>query len=185
MKMKFKRGFSLVELLVVIAIIGILAAVGITAYSGYTANAKVKASDAQFAKVKALVNAEFAKCAAGEGNYAWSGACDTTVADESVVGHFGDGKPDDLKNPYFEDMQSVVVNFNAYPGSSPATKAIFKDTEKVTAAGAITVFCSATLSTDGLGADVKGGDGCQLRHNNGSEDHDTANKQNMVTILRY
>jgi len=184
MKLKFKRGFSLVELLVVIAIIGILAAVGITAYSGYTANAKIKASDAQFAKVAALVNSEMAKCAAGEGNYAWTGGCNATVTDEAVVAYFGNGKPDDLKNPYFEDMQSVWLMFEAYPGSSPATKAIFTDAEKVLMSGAITVFCSATLA-DAAGKGAAGGDGCMFRHNNGSEDHETANKQRMLKILRY
>ena len=70
---KFKKGFSLIELLVVIAIIGILAAVGITAYSGYTTSAKEKASSAQHAQVVALLNAEFSKCAAGSGEFIWTG----------------------------------------------------------------------------------------------------------------
>ena len=58
MKLKFKRGFSLVELLVVIAIIGILAAVGITAYSGYTANAKIKASTANHSALRRAITDE-------------------------------------------------------------------------------------------------------------------------------
>ena len=74
MKKKFKKGFSLVELLVVIAIIGILAAVGITAYSGYTKNAKAKAAMSQFSQVEAIVNAELARCAVGEGNMIWGTA---------------------------------------------------------------------------------------------------------------
>ena len=68
---KFKKGFSLVELLVVIAIIGILAAVGITAYSGYTSSAKVKATLANASQVVKFINSEMAKCAGGDGNFAW------------------------------------------------------------------------------------------------------------------
>jgi prepilin-type N-terminal cleavage/methylation domain-containing protein len=71
MILKFKKGFSLVELLVVIAIIGILAAVGITAYQGYTTGAKEKAVLANEKQIVQLINAEFAKCASGSGNYPW------------------------------------------------------------------------------------------------------------------
>ncbi len=71
MILKFKKGFSLVELLVVIAIIGILAAVGITAYQGYTTGAKEKAVLANQKQIVTLINAEFAKCAGGSGNYPW------------------------------------------------------------------------------------------------------------------
>ena len=75
MKLKFKKGFSLVELLVVIAIIGILAAVGITAYQGYTQSAKEKAVLANHAQIVKLLNAEMAKCAGGEGNFVWGDPC--------------------------------------------------------------------------------------------------------------
>ena len=78
-----RKGFSLVELLVVIAIIGILAAVGITAYSGYTANAKAKAATAQNKDIINLLNSEFAKCASGEGAYAWSTT--TMVPDQDQI----------------------------------------------------------------------------------------------------
>ena len=99
---KFKKGFSLIELLVVIAIIGILAAVGITAYSGYTTSAKEKASAAQHAQVVALLNAEFSKCAAGSGDFIWTGACNAAVLHNIVVGHLnGTGAGQlGMNNPY-------------------------------------------------------------------------------------
>ena len=122
-----REGFSLVELLVVIAIIGILAAVGITAYSGYTANAKTKAATAQNKDIVNLLNSAFAKCAAGEGEYAWS----TTVeAMDGMMTTTFDACSDDpsgasiiayinlvlgLKNPYATDQVSAVV------GTTPAT----------------------------------------------------------------
>ena len=85
MKLKFKKGFSLVELLVVIAIIGILAAVGITAYQGYTQSAKEKAVAANHAQIVKLLNAEMAKCAGGEGVFGWdtdgNDVCNRTTAD--------------------------------------------------------------------------------------------------------
>ena len=84
MKLKFKKGFSLVELLVVIAIIGILAAVGITAYQGYTKSAKEKAVLANHAQLIKFLNAEMAKCAGGEGVFGWNtdgnDVCNRTTA---------------------------------------------------------------------------------------------------------
>ena len=70
--LKTKKGFSLIELLVVIAIIGVLSAVGITAYSGYTADAKKKVTFAQHKQVVSFLNAESAKCAGGEGTFAFA-----------------------------------------------------------------------------------------------------------------
>ena len=129
MKKKFKKGFSLVELLVVIAIIGILAAVGITAYSGYTSNAKIKASTSNHSSMVALLNSEFAKCASGEGAYAWSTT--TMVPDPEGIGEMPmmamtvadscDSNPDHdnilayinnvlgLKNPYETDVASAIT----------------------------------------------------------------------------
>ena len=102
MMSKFKKGFSLIELLVVIAIIGILAAVGITAYSGYTTSAKEKASSAQHAQVVSLLNAEFSKCAAGSGEFIWTGNCNAAVLHNIVVGHLnGTGAGQlGMNNPY-------------------------------------------------------------------------------------
>ena len=99
---KFKKGFSLIELLVVIAIIGILAAVGITAYSGYTTSAKEKASSAQHAQVVALLNAEFSKCAAGSGEFIWTGNCNAAVDDATIVAHLNgtDAGQLGMNNPY-------------------------------------------------------------------------------------
>ena len=99
---KFKKGFSLIELLVVIAIIGILAAVGITAYSGYTTSAKEKASSAQHAQIVALLNAEFSKCAAGSGEFIWTGNCNAAVDDATVATHLsGTGAGQlGMNNPY-------------------------------------------------------------------------------------
>ena len=99
---KFKKGFSLIELLVVIAIIGILAAVGITAYSGYTTSAKEKASTSQHSQVVALLNAEFSKCAAGSGDFIWTGNCNAAVTNTSIVTHLNGTGANQLamKNPY-------------------------------------------------------------------------------------
>ena len=78
--LKSKKGFSLIELLVVIAIIGVLSAVGITAYSGYTADAKKKVTFAQHKQVVSFLNAESAKCAGGEGDFAFATTTACTAA---------------------------------------------------------------------------------------------------------
>ena len=103
----FKKGFSLVELLVVIAIIGILAAVGITAYSGYTNSAKEKATLANHAQILATLNSEFAKCAAGSGDFVWgSGGSSCAAAPDAgeVVIYFATMG---LKNPYARTVDQV------------------------------------------------------------------------------
>ena len=107
MILKFKKGFSLVELLVVIAIIGILAAVGITAYSGYTANAKVKVTTAQHGQVVALLNAEFAKCAGGSGEFPWGSACNADTVAAEIVTYFGLAGTTPLPNAYNNDVAAV------------------------------------------------------------------------------
>ena len=130
---KFKKGFSLIELLVVIAIIGILAAVGITAYSGYTTSAKEKASSAQHAQVVALLNAEFSKCAAGSGDFIWTGACNAAVEDATVVAHLnGTGAGQlGMNNPY--NTGAVAAND------------LGSDTAQ-TVVGAIGIFCTGTAA---------------------------------------
>ena len=127
---KFKKGFSLIELLVVIAIIGILAAVGITAYSGYTSSAKEKASSSQHSQVVALLNAEFSKCAAGSGDFIWTGNCNAAVTNTSIVTHLNGTGANQLamKNPY-----------NTGAGAAGALGAdIAQATE-----GAIGIFCNS------------------------------------------
>ena len=116
----FRKGFSLVELLVVIAIIGILAAVGITAYSGYTNSAKEKATLANHAQLVAAINSEFAKCAAGSGNFVWGGACNQAAVASNIVDHFGqdDGMADnglelEMTNPYNRNTYQVSLNNDA------------------------------------------------------------------------
>ena len=131
MVLKFKKGFSLVELLVVIAIIGILAAVGITAYSGYTASAKEKSALANHAQIVKFINAEFAKCAGGSGNYIWdvgdnrdncvmstdTGTVDTVTYEEGVVNaalikkHINEVLK--VKNPYDVNTMSGAVGGTA------------------------------------------------------------------------
>ena len=107
-----KKGFSLVELLVVIAIIGILAAVGITAYSGYTSSAKQKAALANHAQVAGLLNSEFAKCAAGAGNFIWStggSSCASQASATEIVAHFSSIG---LMNPYSRTNAQVSLAKN-------------------------------------------------------------------------
>ena len=104
---RFQKGFSLVELLVVIAIIGILAAVGITAYSGYTKNAKAKATLSQFSAVEAVINAEMARCAVGEGNMIWGTAEHTTP----VLGD-NDATPDVVEDD-FDTGATTPVDYAA------------------------------------------------------------------------
>lgn len=145
MILKFKKGFSLVELLVVIAIIGILAAVGITAYSGYTANAKIKVTTAQHGQVVALINAEFAKCASGSGNFPWRGACNAVIDDAHVVAYFalttgGDGQgTTPLPNAYNNQVAAVSVNINDDTALTAADEAVTND-------GQIAIFCNAAIS---------------------------------------
>ncbi len=61
-----KKGFTLIELLIVVAIIGVLAAVGIPAYQGYIADAKIKASTENHARVKSFMSASLTQCATGQ-----------------------------------------------------------------------------------------------------------------------
>jgi len=159
MVLKFKKGFSLVELLVVIAIIGILAAVGITAYSGYTANAKIKVTTAQHGQVVALINAEFAKCASGSGNFPWSGACNADIDDEDVVAYFALDGVTPLPNAYNNQAAAVSEDID---DSDPLTVA----NETVTTDGQIAIFCVASTS-------------CQVKSDTG----EGANLDD--TILRY
>ena len=159
MVLKFKKGFSLVELLVVIAIIGILAAVGITAYSGYTQNAKIKATTAQHSQVVAVVNAEFARCAAGSGTFSWTGVCAGEVDAADLVTYFGLAGTMPLANAY-NTATAAVSTFTAGAVALSATNAA------VTVDGQIAIFCVATTS-------------CQVKA-------DTGEGANLTsTILRY
>ena len=167
MILKFKKGFSLVELLVVIAIIGILAAVGITAYSGYTANAKIKVTTAQHGQVVALINAEFAKCASGSGEFPWRGNCNADIDDAHVVAYFdlttgasGQGTTP-LPNSYNNQVAAVSVNIN---DDTPLTD----DDETVTNDGQIAIFCDAAVD-------------CLVKADTGEEDADNL----TATIARY
>ena len=155
MILKFKKGFSLVELLVVIAIIGILAAVGITAYSGYTKNAKQKASASQHASVVASLNAEYAKCAGGEGSFAWGETCATAVTGTLLMAHFAiDGGDQPLANPYETDTSSVDTDHDATPMAQ-----VFTSGDTVDIDGRIAVVCDDTGVTGGCEIATDTGDG--------------------------
>ena len=159
MVLKFKKGFSLVELLVVIAIIGILAAVGITAYSGYTANAKIKVTTAQHKQVVALINAEFAKCASGSGDFPWGSACNADTVAAEIVTYFSLTGTTPLPNAYNNQAAAVSEDID---DSDPLTVA----NETVTTDGQIAIFCVASTS-------------CQVKSDTG----EGANLDD--TILRY
>jgi len=159
MVLKFKKGFSLVELLVVIAIIGILAAVGITAYSGYTQNAKIKATTAQHSQVVAVINSEFARCAAGSGTFSWSGACAAAVDAASLVTYFGLAGTMPLANAY-NTGTAAVSTFTSGTTPLSATNA------PVTVDGQIAIFCVGTTS-------------CQAKADTGEGDNLNS------TVLRY
>ena len=164
MILKFKKGFSLVELLVVIAIIGILAAVGITAYSGYTANAKIKVTTAQHGQVVALINAEFAKCASGSGNFPWSGACNAVIDDAHVVAYFALDGTTPLPNAYNNQVAAVSEDIDA-------AETAYTGDETVTENGQIAIFCVASTS-------------CQVKTDTGEQDDgDEVNLD--ATIARY
>ena len=137
---KFKKGFSLVELLVVIAIIGILAAVGITAYSGYTSSAKEKATLANHAQILALLNSEFAKCAAGAGDFVWGSggsSCASNPNAGQIVSHFT--TEIDLMNPYNRTEGQVSEAYNT-------DGAVWNglDAQNVSVVGQTAVFCNDT-----------------------------------------
>ncbi len=68
MKPSNKNGFTLIELLIVVGIIGVLAAVGVPAYQGYIADAKVKVTLENHARMKSFMQATVFKCAAGAAN---------------------------------------------------------------------------------------------------------------------
>ena len=120
-KLNAKKGFSLIELLVVIAIIGVLSAVGITAYTGYTASAKEQAARTQFSQLVSLMNAEFAKCGLGSGDYAWGDSCDTALS-TTMAATIREYVGDDLgfKNPYNQD-QAATTFLSATEPSTAAT----------------------------------------------------------------
>jgi prepilin-type N-terminal cleavage/methylation domain-containing protein len=165
MILKFKKGFSLVELLVVIAIIGILAAVGITAYQGYTTGAKEKAVLANEKQIVQLINAEFAKCASGSGNYPWgkwiSGTrssgpivwTDLSTCDRLTVG--GGGDPSDFVTTRVS-AKAIAMYINKYLelknpwDNTDTTVAILTDpgwTDGATDVGHILIVCGADACT--------------------------------------
>ena len=160
MVLKFKKGFSLVELLVVIAIIGILAAVGITAYSGYTANAKIKVTTAQHGQVVALINAEFAKCATGSGEFPWGGDCNANTVTANIVTYFSLTGTTPLPNSYDNDESAVSIEI------SDGTNLIADLDGVVIVSGQIAVACTAATS-------------CQVSTDTGEGDNLDA------TIARY
>ena len=166
--MGFKKGFSLVELLVVIAIIGILAAVGITAYSGYTNSAKEKATLTNHAQLVAMINSEFAKCAAGSGNFVWGGACNVAPIAANIVSHFGeddmmDAPELEMTNPYNRNTFQASLNNDAMAWDGT-------DGEHNSNLGVSAVFCDA--------------DGCRVATNPG-EDGVAAAADVFVNILTY
>ena len=141
MKLKFKKGFSLVELLVVIAIIGILAAVGITAYQGYTQSAKEKAVAANHAQIVKLLNAEMAKCAGGEGVFGWD------TAGDDVCNRLTDGEQNGVD--YTENAASaaqIVKHINEVLNlKNPYNATIPAGAVDDTAVGTIVITCAVVL----------------------------------------
>ena len=121
--LKSKKGFSLIELLVVIAIIGVLSAVGITAYSGYTADAKKKVTFAQHKQVVSLLNAESAKCAGGEGNFAFatSTACTAAWTVVLIKAHINTAM--DMANAYSPGTDFAVDGGDETQGATVITLA--------------------------------------------------------------
>ena len=164
MILKFKKGFSLVELLVVIAIIGILAAVGITAYSGYTANAKIKVTTAQHGQVVALINAEFAKCASGSGDFPWIGACNADTVTANIITYFGLAGTTPLPNAY--DNQAAAVSEDIDDSNTA-----FTGDETVIENGQIATFCVGSAT-------------CQVKTDTGEQD-DGEEVNLDATIARY
>ena len=104
----------------------------------------------------AVLNSEFAKCAAGDGAFVWGGNCNVTVADTALVTHFALAGGMPLGNPYKTDEASVSKDRSSAEGAQNLTAAA----EEVDIAGRIAVFCAAglgacTIKTDtGSGADL-------------------------------
>jgi type IV pilus assembly protein PilA len=144
---KFKKGFSLVELLVVIAIIGILAAVGITAYSGYTANAKIKVVTAQHGQVVALINAEFAKCASGSGEFPWGGDCNADTDAAEIVVYFALDGTTPLPNAYNNDIAAVSEEISAEVNLSEDIEGVVVVSGQIAIACATSVSCQVSTDT--------------------------------------
>ena len=119
--LKSRKGFSLIELLVVIAIIGVLSAVGITAYSGYTADAKKKVTLAQHKQVVSFLNAESAKCAGGEGNFAFSTvtACTAAWTPSIIVAHINGTM--DMNNAYAPGVDFAKTAASSVEGRTVIT----------------------------------------------------------------
>lgn len=132
--LKSRKGFSLIELLVVIAIIGVLSAVGITAYSGYTADAKKKVTMAQHKQVVAFLNAESAKCAGGEGNFAFATpviACTADWTAAAITTHINVAM--DMNNAYA-------------PGTNFALTSATEGSTVVTLSGTSAVITTTTVT---------------------------------------
>ena len=138
-KLNIKKGFSLIELLVVIASIGVLSAVGITAYTGYTSSAKEQAARAQYSQLVGMLNAEFAKCGVGTGDYAWGDAC-TVALSSSMASTIRTYVTDDLgmKNPYNNGMAATTF----VSATAPSTVATTTADD-----GKIQITCDATKCT--------------------------------------
>jgi len=140
--LKAKKGFSLIELLVVIAIIGVLSAVGITAYSGYTADAKKKVTVAQHKQVVSFLNAESAKCAGGEGSFAFASdtVCTADWTPTLIKTHINGAM--DMNNAY-----SPGTNFGVDSAAEGAT-VITMDGTVTTSAVVTTTTVSGTTITN-------------------------------------
>jgi prepilin-type N-terminal cleavage/methylation domain-containing protein len=108
MKMKIRKGFTLVELMVVILIVGILAAVAIPLMQGRIDKAKWSEANATAGTIRTAIRAYAAETSVGTAQ----GLVGNTLADAATQSALG-FSPTDCEGTYFGSGDYTITGVNA------------------------------------------------------------------------